>query len=84
VIDPRNAHGDGLPLCIEPIRPTGRPELIDWVHSQKERLSEAMTRHGAVLLRGFPIDSAEVFEEVLLALGAKLKMTTKGPRRATQ
>jgi hypothetical protein len=84
VIDPRSAHGAGLPLCIEPTRPTGKSELMDWVRTQKERLSEAMTRHGAVLLRGFPIDSAEVFEEVLLALGAELKNDYQGtsPRNA--
>ena len=84
VIDPRSAHGAGLPLCIEPTRPTGKSELMDWVRTQKERLAEAMTRHGAVLLRGFPIDSAEVFEEVLLALGADLKNDYQGtsPRNA--
>lgn len=84
VIDPRGANGAGLPLCIEPINPVETAELLKWIAERKEQLSEAILRHGTVLLRGFPIHSAHVFEETLLALGAELKCDYQGtsPRNA--
>ncbi|MBL8634263.1 MAG: TauD/TfdA family dioxygenase [Myxococcales bacterium] len=84
VIDPRSANGSGLPLCIEPSKPVAEAELIDWISAKKESLSAAILQHGAVLLRGFPIHSAQVFESVLLALGAELKNDYQGtsPRNA--
>lgn len=80
-IDPRGA---GLPLCIEPTAETDPEALLSWVGVQKERLSAAILQHGAVLLRGFPIHTPQLFESVLRALGVELKNDYQGtsPRNA--
>ena len=84
VIDPRGANGAGLPLCIEPTNPVETSDFLRWISERKELLSAAILHHGAVLLRGFPIHSAQVFEDTLLALGAELKCDYQGtsPRNA--
>ncbi len=84
VVDPHGATGHGLPLIIEPAQNTEPELLLAWATAQRERISAAIARHGAVLLRGFPIHTAQLFEDVLRALGADLKNDYQGtsPRNA--
>lgn len=42
-----------------------RSELHDWVQENKALLHEKLISHGAVLLRGFPLNGAEDFEALL-------------------
>lgn len=44
-------------------------EAADWVRSQHSELLALATRHGAVLLRGFPVTSAEDFDAMIAGLG---------------
>ena len=84
VVDPHGANGNGLPLVIEPRQSMETDELLAWAQAQRDRVSAAISQHGAVLLRGFPIHTADVFESVLRALGAELKNDYQGtsPRNA--
>jgi len=40
-------------------------ELLDWMQNNRDDLHQKLIEHGAVLLRGFPVGSAETFERVL-------------------
>jgi hypothetical protein len=44
------------------------PSAVDWVAGHREELLELATRHGAVLLRGFPVRSAEDFDAMIQGL----------------
>ncbi|MDF1840867.1 MAG: TauD/TfdA family dioxygenase [Rubripirellula sp.] len=41
---------------------------VDWVSSQRDKLLELATKHGAVLLRGFPVQGADDFDVIIQAL----------------
>ncbi|MDG2224194.1 MAG: TauD/TfdA family dioxygenase [Rubripirellula sp.] len=41
---------------------------VDWVSSQRDELLELATKHGAVLLRGFPVQGADDFDAIIRAL----------------
>ena len=40
----------------------------DWVKGMRSELLESATKHGAVLLRGFPVSSAEDFDVLVRSL----------------
>jgi alpha-ketoglutarate-dependent taurine dioxygenase len=44
-------------------------EAIAWVQERKDELLEAAGRHGAVLFRDFPLQSAEDFDQLVRAFG---------------
>ncbi len=54
-------HGDkGLPLVVQPA--AENVDLADWAAHNGQLLEDKLTQHGAVLFRGFEIDSPPVFE----------------------
>jgi amino acid adenylation domain-containing protein len=54
------APGSTLPLVIRPLVPD--LDLADWAAANAAELEADLLRHGAVLFRGFGIDSPEAFE----------------------
>lgn len=75
-----------LPLIIGPRFP-GRidtPWLVGWVREHRASLERALIDHGAILLRGFQVDSAQAFENVALAFDPNLQNDYLGtsPRNA--
>jgi alpha-ketoglutarate-dependent taurine dioxygenase len=62
--------GSALPLVIEPaVRDS---DLAEWAQRQRPFIEERLHRHGAVLFRGFAIDSIEKFERFSLVLCKQL------------
>ncbi|KAJ0972121.1 hypothetical protein J5N97_020080 [Dioscorea zingiberensis] len=63
--------GKVFPLTLVP--PHGKSntcdDLVEMVKKEKKKLSEALAEHGAILLRGFQVDSIEDFEKVVEAFG---------------
>lgn len=63
-----------LPLVITPQNgESGRNELINWIASNKSQIEEKLTESGAVLFRGFDIQTPEDFENVAKAIDNDLK-----------
>ncbi|MFT4798076.1 MAG: hypothetical protein ACJAYE_000222 [Candidatus Azotimanducaceae bacterium] len=54
VISAREAEGD-----------FSEAELLDWMQNNRDDLHQKLIEHGAVLLRGFPVSSADAFEKLL-------------------
>src|SRR3954468_11851881 len=58
---------DKPPLFIEPVRGRfgGREEALVWTQAQRPLLDRLILEHGAIVLRGFPIRTAEDFDRVI-------------------
>jgi alpha-ketoglutarate-dependent taurine dioxygenase len=71
------------PLVVEPSGERSASALSERVTRCREDLNAALTRHGALLFRGFSIDSAEDFEAVASAIEPDLKSEYLGtsPRK---
>ncbi|KAJ6805524.1 clavaminate synthase-like protein [Iris pallida] len=68
----REFHGRVFPKTLLPPSEGGRNscgELVELVAEERVRLSELLGEHGAVLLRGFAVGSAEEFSSVVEAFG---------------
>ena len=63
-------EGESLPLVISPAAPD--LDLADWAGNNREFLSKELLKHGAILFRGFNVDSVTEFERVALAIGPDL------------
>jgi len=57
------ASGSLLPLVIEPR--VKDVSLLGWAGANRERLEELVLKHGALLFRGFQVESVERFEEII-------------------
>lgn len=81
-----DARGAGLPVVIEPAPGAANTPgaAIDWLRQERAAVDDKLTRHGAVLLRGFAVHSPPEFEQVVRAAGAELKRDYLGtsPRNA--
>jgi alpha-ketoglutarate-dependent taurine dioxygenase len=67
------APGSSLPLVIQPATRDIRPDdLTAWLTSNRESIETALTKHGALLFRDFPLSTVEDFEQFALALSGKL------------
>ncbi|MEO6238547.1 MAG: amino acid adenylation domain-containing protein [Vicinamibacterales bacterium] len=55
-----------LPLVVEP--DSVDVDLVDWAASHKDFVETHMRKHGAVLFRGFAVESAVEFERVVSAI----------------
>lgn len=63
-----------LPLIIEPnSNGKSKPELLQWLNANKESFTKKFHQHGAVLFRGFEIDTPKDFEDVSLLVDPRLK-----------
>src|SRR4051812_49424013 len=58
---------DKPPLFIEPVpgRFGGREGAMAWTQAQRPLLDRLILEHGAIVLRGFPIRTAEDFDRVI-------------------
>ena len=59
-----------LPLLVD--AEGSSTQLIDWIASNREELSANLLKHGGILFRGFGIESADQFEEVIGTLSGRL------------
>ena len=64
----RTINDRAFPLVVSAREAEGdfsESELLDWVQSNRDDLHQKLIEHGAVLLRGFPVSSADAFEKLL-------------------
>jgi alpha-ketoglutarate-dependent taurine dioxygenase len=62
--------GEVFPLVLECRTPgASLDDAAGWVSVHKEELCRQAERHGAVLFRGFPLDTAEDFDRFVAAFG---------------
>lgn len=62
--------GETFPLVLKP--GTDELDLIDWVRSNREFVETQLLKHGAILWRGFNIDSVSAFENLAQAICSEL------------
>lgn len=63
-----------LPLVIEPGESgNSKTELLKWMQGNKADIQHLFYKHGAILFRGFDIDTPSNFEEVALQVDSRLK-----------
>ena len=60
-----------FPFAYQCEQAAGPEEVFQWVAASKQQLLELMAKHGAVLLRGFPLATPEDFDGVVDALGVE-------------
>jgi alpha-ketoglutarate-dependent taurine dioxygenase len=63
-------HEDSMPLVITPA--VDNVDLAGWCASHKDELNNYFDKYGAILFRGFPLDSAEDFEAVASGIASDL------------
>lgn len=63
----------GLPLVIELKKDGDVTRLCQWIHTRERDIHELMTRHGAILVRGFDVDGPGDFERIARAIDDDLK-----------
>jgi alpha-ketoglutarate-dependent taurine dioxygenase len=63
-----------LPLIVSPENnESSKQTLINWIQSNKNEIEQKLTESGAVLFRGFEIQTPQDFEEVAKSVDADLK-----------
>src|SRR5262245_38754364 len=66
----QQAHrGEVFPLALRCDNATDLDAVGGWLSANKDELTAKATRHGAVLFRGFPVTTAEGFDEFVAAFG---------------
>jgi amino acid adenylation domain-containing protein len=63
-------QGQTLPLVLEPA--SADVDLQEWTASNKEMLEQHLLRHGAILFRGFAVQSVNEFERTAAAICPEL------------
>lgn len=65
-----SADGKAFPFAIEPEnRDLKKEEMVEWAKRNRDSLALELREQGAILFRGFPIQSAEDFSDFVEALG---------------
>jgi alpha-ketoglutarate-dependent taurine dioxygenase len=59
-----------LPLVMEPA--VDGLSLVDWTTSNRQQIEEKLLRYGAILFRGFKVNSVDGFEEFMKSLAGEL------------
>src|SRR5689334_9280414 len=69
------AEGSTLPLVVTPRAPAERDvgALVAWLRGEQASFAARLTRHGAVLLRGFDLDGPRDFERAARAISPVLQ-----------
>ncbi|HEX8952703.1 MAG TPA: hypothetical protein VF945_12695, partial [Polyangia bacterium] len=77
-------HPDALPLVVEPDGDPSTEALVDWLSAGANDVLPRLRRHGALLFRGFAVDSPAAFERVARAINPALGREYLGtsPRNA--
>jgi alpha-ketoglutarate-dependent taurine dioxygenase len=74
--------GPVFPLLVEPN--VEGLDAVTWARQHRDWIEERLAEHGALLFRGFGIDSAERFQELLAAAsGEPLEYTERSSPRNT-
>jgi hypothetical protein len=60
---------EAFPLVLYSESPGDLVETVDWLKATAASLIEKATRHGAILFRGFPLETAEDFDAFIAAFG---------------
>ncbi|SBS37733.1 Taurine catabolism dioxygenase TauD, TfdA family [Marinomonas spartinae] len=64
----KQVNGLDFPLLVTPPNhdvQKDEPSFLDWVSENKAELHDLLIKHGAILFRGFPVDSSQSFEDML-------------------
>ena len=64
------AGAEGFPLVLEPVMKG--IDAAEWGRNERERLAGELDQHGAILLRGFGIETASEFEALARAITPEL------------
>ncbi|HLP88082.1 MAG TPA: TauD/TfdA family dioxygenase [Nostocaceae cyanobacterium] len=64
------SNSDTLPLVIKPN--TEHIDLINWLENNQEYITNSLLKYGAILFRGFNIDTPSAFEKFGLAVCSEL------------
>lgn len=74
----------GLPLVIRPGESRSVDDLSAWLLAHPQWVQENLTRHGAILFRGFAVDGPQRFEQLARSVDNELKNNYLGtsPRDA--
>ncbi len=68
-----------LPLIIEPNgNGNSKAELLKWLRANKADIDQKFIKHGAVLFRGFEINTPVDFEDLAVAVDPKLEQSYYG------
>jgi alpha-ketoglutarate-dependent taurine dioxygenase len=80
---PYRAHGE-LPLVVHADRQRDVGRLVSWLRDEAGQVHDLLTRHGALLFRGFDVTEPEAFERIARAIDDDLKNEYLGlsPRNA--
>eukprot|EP00636_Phaeomonas_parva_P008768 CAMPEP_0118851346 /NCGR_PEP_ID=MMETSP1163-20130328/819_1 /TAXON_ID=124430 /ORGANISM="Phaeomonas parva, Strain CCMP2877" /LENGTH=411 /DNA_ID=CAMNT_0006783671 /DNA_START=76 /DNA_END=1311 /DNA_ORIENTATION=- len=66
----RRIRGKAFPLLVEPRGGrASKRALMAWLREHREEVDEALSLHGALLFRGFPLNTPEDFSSFVHALG---------------
>ncbi|RHX83689.1 TauD/TfdA family dioxygenase [Leptospira stimsonii] len=70
-LDPKNP----LPVVYQPksLDQADKSSLIQWIKSNKRTLTDDLKEYGAILFRGFNVESPQDFEDVILNVDPNLK-----------
>ena len=69
----RNGEPAGLPLVIQPGESSDVGRLCAWLRANADWTQDRLVEHGAILFRGFAVDSALDFERIARAIDDELK-----------
>ncbi len=68
-----------LPLIIEPNgNGNSKPELLLWLKNNKAELDKSFLKNGAILFRGFEIDTPKDFEDLAVQVDSRLEQSYYG------
>lgn len=69
-VEGQQDHGDVFPRVIAMTsEDTTLDEVRTWIGQHRDALLESLSQHGAILFRGFPVDSALDFDAFIRAFG---------------
>src|SRR5436853_6700131 len=64
----RTESDNPLPLILGPTNPGRIEALLEWLGVHAAWVQDKITTHGALLLRGFPVQDAPTFEAIARAI----------------
>jgi hypothetical protein len=70
---PFEGGSKGLPLAVRPRGNKSADALVAWLAERPEETHNRLLEHGAILFRGFSIETPEDFERVARAIDPELK-----------
>jgi alpha-ketoglutarate-dependent taurine dioxygenase len=71
-LDQQQYHDDVFPLVYAIDNPSSKlAQVHEWIDENKERLLEQLSRHGAILFRGLPVNTDSDFDSVIQSFGLK-------------